>query len=83
LQDAGCEGLEQAVISSSELINGKYEDGRHMVKFTKIRPRSKKELALIPEKPRALLVLGQPGFQWGKFEGWDTEPKPSWKPRRT
>jgi hypothetical protein len=72
-------GFQQAIISSYELINGRYEDGRHIVKFTKLKPPSKKELALIPEKPRALLLLGMPGFQSGKFEGWDTGTKPSWK----
>jgi uncharacterized protein YjbI with pentapeptide repeats len=62
-------GLQQAILSSRELINGRYEDGRHMLKFTRTKPKSKKELALIPERPRALLVLGEPGFQTRKYEG--------------
>lgn len=54
----GVTGISNAVISPYELINGRYDDGRHVVKFTKIKSRSKKELARIPERPRCLLVLG-------------------------
>jgi hypothetical protein len=62
-------GLDQAVISSYELINGRYDDGRHIVKFTKIKPRSKEELARIPERPRSLLLLGDPLGPYQKYEG--------------
>jgi uncharacterized protein YjbI with pentapeptide repeats len=78
----GVAGLNQAVISKDELCNGQFEDGKHVLKFRRTKPRSKKELALIPERPRALLVLGEIGFQGAKYEGWDDRTKPSWK-RRT
>jgi hypothetical protein len=64
-------GLKQAVISSHELINGRYDDGRQIVKFTRIKPRSKKELARIPERPRCLLVLGDPMGPYQRYEGSD------------
>jgi hypothetical protein len=73
----------QAIISPDELLNGKYDDGTHTIKFIRTKPRSKKELALIPERPRALLVLGEIGFQSHKYEGWDAGTKPSWKRRRS
>jgi hypothetical protein len=33
--------------------------------------RRKEDLARIPERPRALLVPGEIGFQGAKYEGWD------------
>lgn len=36
------------------------------------------KFAQVPERPRSLLVLGEPGFQGSKYEGWDrgTNSKP-------
>jgi hypothetical protein len=62
-------GLKQAVISSHELINGRYDDGKHVVKFTKIKSQPKKDLARIPERPRCLLVLGDPMGPFQKYAG--------------
>ena len=62
-------GLKQAVISSYELINGRYDDGKHVVKFTKVRGRSKEDLTRVPERPRCLLVLGDPMGPYQRYEG--------------
>jgi hypothetical protein len=77
----GVTGIDHAVISPYELINGRYDDGKH-VKYTKLKPRSKKELALIPERPRCLLVLSDPMGPFQKYEGSEYGNKPSWPRRR-
>jgi hypothetical protein len=41
--------FRHAIISSYDLINERYEDGRHVVKFTKVRRQSKKDLARVPK----------------------------------
>ncbi|HEY2119978.1 MAG TPA: pentapeptide repeat-containing protein [Candidatus Acidoferrum sp.] len=52
-------GVQQAAFSPQELINGRFND-KHLLKFIKTKPVSKKDLARIPERPRCLLILGDP-----------------------
>lgn len=60
-------GIQQAGISSYELIGGfRFNDGKKNFRFAKDKPI--KRAARAPVRPRALLVLGEVGFQGHKYE---------------
>lgn len=65
----GVTGIQQSAISSYELVGSKFNDGKKDFKFKKSKPLSPLQRLQLPERPRALLVLGEVGFQWNKYEG--------------
>lgn len=64
-------GTREALFDSRELIHGgKFNDGKDKkFKPTKLRPLSRAKQARLPARPRALLVLGEPGYAMKNCEG--------------
>lgn len=68
--------FEEAIITlASDIPNWRVPYADKRIK------RRKKEFDRIPERPRALLLLGDPMGPYQRYERSESNTKPSWKPR--
>ena len=76
-------GIREATFEPRELIHkGKFNDGKDKTyKPTKIQPMSRAQQARLPERPRSLLVLGEPGFQGNHYQGSGERNRPPFRRR--